>query len=173
MPLDVTEEGVILSTKMDDSGEVLATIEGVEVDGQEAERLADCRILQPLGLRSRPRDNQAGCHFAQNGDEIEILHCSDRDATDALGSLDAGTTQIHSVGPSPQAVEVKDNKIKVGKNAQKKAARVDDEVEVTLYYTTTVVAGSTVVAALSPTPPGTPLTLKGRITKGSDLVDIE
>lgn len=48
-------------------------------------------------------------------------------------------------------------------------ARVDDTVEVTLYFTTTVLPtdGVTVVTSVSPTPPGIPIKLVGKITSGS------
>lgn len=182
MPYDATEEGEITTTEVDASGEVLCT-----VDACGEETLAAVRLRCQLGMRARPldadADGGADCTFERNGDEAEVTHAVDRAVTGKLGALPKGASQVHSLGPAPQTVTLTDDSILIGNNAAPRAARVGDEVQVTLYMVTAPLglAGATVVIGILPTLPAppppppavvTPVTVKGTVTKGSSLVKV-
>lgn len=134
MALDPAEEGEILSTTLDDSGEVRC-----KVDASGGEEIPDVRLRMPLGTRARPEDGDndggADCLFQRNGDEAEVLISVDRGVVDKLhqmlGELPKGSFQVHSLGTSPQSVTLKDGRIQIGNSTdgEKSAARVDDHVD--------------------------------------------
>lgn len=116
--------GEVTSISVDASGEMVATIEFAD------RPRSNVRIRQQAGFQSRPTNDSIG-HDAialRDGQLCEILSVVDRDATGKLTELPSGASRIHSLGSAPQTITVEDKKIAVGKNAQRGAAREDDEV---------------------------------------------
>ncbi len=115
MAYDPTEEGELLKTEMDDSGELRCTVRAA---GEEL--IEGARLRFPPGLRARlmNSDEGADCVFSRNGDDAEVLHAVDRAVTLALGDYDPGTCQLYSLGSHPQCIEIGDLLIIVGKKAQ-------------------------------------------------------
>ena len=118
------DSGEVTRIDVDGNGELVATIEFAD------RPRSNVRIRQPAGFQARPVNDSAG-HDAialRDGRLCEVLFVTDRDATGKLVDLPAGASRQHSLGSSPQTITVEDQKIAIGKNASRGAAREDDEV---------------------------------------------
>lgn len=118
------DSGEVTSISVDGNGEMVATISFPD------RPRSNVRIRQQAGFQSRPTNDSEG-HDAialRDGRLCEILSVVDRDATAKLTELPSGAARMHSLGSSPQTLTIEDNKIAIGKNAQRGAAREDDEV---------------------------------------------
>lgn len=122
--MSVLDEGEVLSTSVDDMGEVVARIECG--DGHEPEQLV--RIRQPAGLQAKLLPGEHDAVILRDGKLIEVLTVVDRDATDKLPEITDGQTRIHSVDADPQLISIVSSQIKVGRNASRGGARENDEV---------------------------------------------
>jgi hypothetical protein len=118
------DSGEVTSISVDANGELVATIEFAD------RSRSNVRIRQPAGFQARPMNDRDG-HDAialRDGRLCEILCVTDREATGKLVELPAGASRQHSLGNSPQTLTIEDNKIAIGKNATRGAARENDEV---------------------------------------------
>lgn len=78
----------------------------------------DVRVNMPNGLRNKPRDGTADAIAIRNGNLLEVLQFTQYGVVDALGDLDDDETQIHSTGPAPNRISVRDENIRIGSVAQ-------------------------------------------------------
>lgn len=193
MPHDPHENGRVASTEVDSYGDVVSNLSDVP-EGL----LPKVQGNQPGGLLCRPLDKDARCVYTADGDTCEVQALRSRRAIQALhkraGEIPKGATRLHSMGNAPDMVQVRDSEILIGVGATAAAARVGDEVQagtlqitavapvppspvgtLTITYTNGV-GGAPQVLAL--TIPGlgagtATFALKGKITKGSDLVKVK
>ena len=155
-----------------DGPTVVLTVQG-EDDGPSEK----AQFRQPLGLRARPRPNTANANIAQDGDFPEVLLAWTPELN--LPSIAEGESQLHSLGQSPKIVSVTDSAIKLGQNANKGVARLDDQVDCGYLAITPGPMGISSVAWLPPgtlplpVPPVIVISMTGKIKTASTVTSSE
>jgi len=144
-----TRQGEATAFDMDESGEVVCDL--IHEDGREEKGV---RIRFPAGHRSRPMDDRDGHDMLsmQAGRLLEVVHLAARSVTEALDKvkrLVSGESQFYSVGPKPNGLSLTDDKFLIGLRATKKAARLDDPVDLGTITLVSTVAGAPPIVTLT------------------------
>lgn len=117
MPLDEFHHGRVKSTEFDLDGNLLATLDEVPED-----TLDKAPVRFHAGEMARPRDGQADAIYFITGDAAEVLVMDDPAAMQGFaqkaGQCAKGERRLCSLGTSPQGICLKDDKIKIGAQAQ-------------------------------------------------------
>lgn len=144
-----TRQGEATKFTMDDSGDIVCSL--IHEDGREENNV---RIRFPAGHRSRPMDDPDGHDMLsmQAGRLLEVIHLAARTVTEALDSLKklvSGESQFYSVGHKPNGISLTDDKFLIGLRATKKAARLNDPVDLGTITLISTVAGAPPIVTLT------------------------